>query len=68
MSDLIKIKDFILYKSNQYNTFPSAIRLGDGTLLVAFRNAPDWQKTGKITHIDPASKAVFVSSDDDGDT
>jgi len=75
MSNLNKIKDIIIFKDENYNTFPSAVKLQDGTILIGFRQAPDWQNQhisgadknfGTVTHIDPASRAVYVTSKDDG--
>jgi sialidase-1 len=67
----------IIFKDHHYNTFPNVIKKADGTIIVGFRQAPDWQRVfvktlyknfGKITHIDPASKAVYITSKDDGET
>ena len=72
-----KVKDIIIYKDENYNTFPNAVKKRDGSIIVGFRQAPDWQNTTGsesgmnfkgITHIDPSSKAVFVSSNDNGGT
>ncbi len=77
MSSLEKVKDFVIFKDENYNTFPNAIRRKDGTIIVGFRQAPDWQRQrisganknfGKVTHVDPASRAVYVTSKDDGVT
>lgn len=77
MSKIQKIKDFIIYKDHHYNTFPNAIKKKDGTIIVGFRQAPYWEKIlrnapnsnfGKTTHIDPSSKAVYVTSRDGGKT
>ncbi|HCS73875.1 MAG TPA: hypothetical protein DIW17_08375 [Clostridiales bacterium] len=66
MSILVKIKDMIIFKDEQYNSFPNVIRREDGTLLVGFRQARDFHK--KTIHIDPSSKAVYVTSNDEGTT
>lgn len=69
MGSLKKIKDFVIYKDDQYNTFPSAAKLHNGDVIVGFRSAPDWQHVfGKVTHVDPSSIAVFVRSKDYGAT
>ncbi len=67
---LKKIKDILVYKdARYYSTFPNIIKLKDGTLLVSFRQAPNRLETyGDITHGDPASKGVFVTSKDNGQT
>ncbi|WJH32865.1 glycoside hydrolase [Paenibacillus sp. CC-CFT747] len=64
---LRKIKDLVIYKDGQYNTFPNAVSLSDGTLMVGFRQGRDLRRLiGKHMHIDPASKAVYVRSSDGG--
>lgn len=77
MSRLEKVKDLIIFKDENYNTFPNVIKKQDGTIIVGFRQAPDWQRKningtnknfGKVTHIDAASKAVYITSKDDGAT
>lgn len=68
MTNLNKVKDMTIFKDHNYNTFPNVIKLHDGTIFTAFRQAPDWQKFGMVTHIDPASKAVYITSKDDGNT
>jgi len=68
MSGLVKIKDIEIFKDSTYNSFPNALTLKDGTVFVGFRNAPDWQRFGMETHLDPGSKAVFVTSKDNGCT
>jgi sialidase-1 len=77
MCKIEKIKDIVIYRDEHYNTFPNVIRRKDGTLMVGFRQATDRQKKsiagstknfGKITHTDPSSKAVFVTSNDEGVT
>lgn len=69
MSKLQKIRDIIIYKDENYNTFPNAIVKQDGTIMVCFRHAPDWQSVyNDVTHGDPASVGVYVTSDDNADT
>jgi hypothetical protein len=64
---ITKLKDMIIFKDEQYNTFPNAVLRKDGTILVGFRRARDTQQQfGRCSHIDPASKAVFVTSRDGG--
>lgn len=66
---LVKVKDMIIYKDAGYSSFPNIIKLPDGKLLTAFRYARDMTSMfGKTSHIDPFSKAVFVTSDDQGET
>jgi hypothetical protein len=69
MAGLQKIKDIVIYKDENFNSFPNVIKKDNGEVLVAFRQAPDWQhRYGKVTHCDPASKAVYVTSRDNGET
>ncbi|MBN2557615.1 MAG: exo-alpha-sialidase [Clostridia bacterium] len=66
---LEKIKDIVIYKDGNYNSFPNAIVLGDGTIMVGFRHAPDWQSQfNDVTHLDPASAGVYVLSKDNAET
>lgn len=66
---LQKIKDIIICRDEHYNTFPNAVVRDDGSIYVAFRQAPDRQKQyGDATHVDPAARAVFVTSSDNGNT
>lgn len=66
---LRKIKDIVIYKDENYNSFPNAIVLDDGTIMVSFRQAPDWQSEfNDVTHLDPCSKGVYVKSRDNGRT
>jgi len=59
----------VIYKDENYNTFPNAIRLSEQELLIGFRHAPDRRAAyGSITHIDPASQAVCVRSSNGGET
>ena len=69
MGQLKKIKDITVYKDENYCSFPNAIVLEDGTIVVSFRQAPDWQKLyNDITHGDPSSIGVYVKSSDNGET
>ncbi len=69
MGQLKKIKDIIVYKDENYCSFPNAIVLDDGMIMVSFRQAPDWQKKyNDVTHGDPSSIGVFVKSFDNGKT
>ncbi len=69
MGQLKKIKDITVYKDENYCTFPNAIVLRDGTIMVSFRQAPDWQKEfSDVTHGDPSSIGVYVKSSDNGKT
>lgn len=69
VTGLRKIEDIIIYKDGNYNAFPNVIRNESGDILVAFRQAPDRQRQyGDATHHDPASKAVYVTSSDEGKT
>lgn len=69
MGNLKKIKDIIVHKDENYCSFPNAIVLDDGTIMVSFRQAPDWQSTyNDVTHGDPSSIGVYVKSNDNGAT
>ncbi|MBN1623500.1 MAG: exo-alpha-sialidase [Clostridia bacterium] len=69
MTGLKKIKDIVVYKDENYNSFPNAIKMEDGTIMVGFRQAPDWQgRYNDVTHGDPSSIGVFVKSHDNGKT
>ena len=69
MGQLKKIKDLTIYKDENYCSFPNAIVLDDGTIMVSFRQAPDWQSTyNDITHGDPSSIGVYVKSSNNGKT
>lgn len=62
-----KIKDIVIYRDEQFNSFPNVVVNELGEVMVAFRQAPDWQHVfNKVTHCDPASKAVYVTSLDGG--
>ncbi|RKN86327.1 sialidase family protein [Paenibacillus ginsengarvi] len=58
------IAHMALYKDEQYNTFPSIVRNAQGTYITAFRQAPDRLDSYGLEHIDPSSKAVYVTSED----
>lgn len=69
MGQLQKIKDVIIYKDENYNTFPNIVQKADGEVFVAFRQAPDRSRLFKHpTHIDAGSKAAYVTSSDRGQT
>lgn len=60
-----KIRDIVIYEDSMfYCAFPSAVRLPDGELLVAFRRAPDRTKFGESRnlHVDDNSYLVAVRS------
>ncbi len=66
---LTKIKDMIIYKDTEYSSFPTVVKLPSGKLVTSFRHARNMTATlGKTTHIDPASKGVLVTSDDQGES
>lgn len=68
---LKKVEDVVIYRDERFHSaFPSAVRLGDGELLVAFRRAPDRRKLGAAhwTHTDPNSQLVLTRSRDGGRT
>jgi sialidase-1 len=77
MGKLKFVKNIVIYKDENYNSFPNVIRRADGSLMVGFRQAVDRQVrsiadmnkafTG-VRHIDPTSKAVYVASKDEGET
>lgn len=51
-----------LFADRHLNAFPSIVKKRDGSLLIAFRQAPDWRKRYGITEADPASKAIYLTS------
>ncbi len=66
-----KIKDIIIYKDTAFfSACPSIIKRSDGTLIVAFRRAPDRKIFGEnyTNHVDPNSYLVMVKSSDNGET
>lgn len=63
------IDHFTIYRDGEYVSFPSLARLPDGTVVCGFRHAAERQKEyGRITHVDPTAKAVYVVSSDGGKT
>jgi hypothetical protein len=58
------VRNIIVYNDEQYNTFPSVVRNQKGQYVAAFRQAPDRLGTYGLEHIDPSSKAAFVTSRD----
>lgn len=68
---LVKEKDVIIYSDDQFHSaFPSVVRRPDGTLLVAFRRAPNRAVFGEksTNHTDANSYLVSVRSEDNGET
>ena len=65
-----KIKDVVLHKDHQYNTFPSIAKAPGGVMYVAFRQAPDRRDEleKKWAHVDRDAIGVIMSSDDNGVT
>jgi len=66
---LQKLQDLTIYRDDRwYSTFPSVIRKADGGLICGFRRAPErrLQPGGGVSHIDPNSQAVCVTSSDEG--
>ena len=66
-----RVTDVTIYNDPAYfSAFPSVVRLDDGTLLVAFRRAPDRVMMGgdRNRHVDANSYLVSVSSTDGGHT
>jgi hypothetical protein len=56
-----------VYRDGEYVSFPNIARLADGTVMCAFRHAKERQKElGRVTHIDPTAKAVYLLSQDGG--
>jgi hypothetical protein len=69
--DIRKLQDVVIYKNDRfYSSFPSIVRRADGTLLVAFRRAPERKALGEkgTSHTDPNSYLVSVRSTDNGRT
>lgn len=58
------VKHIVVYKDEQYNTFPSVVRNLEGQFVAAFRQAPDRLDSYGLEHIDPSSKSVLVTSRD----
>lgn len=64
---LRKLSDRIIYRDDQrYVTFPSLARVGEEELLCGFRLAP-CEPEGR-SHLHSRSRAVFVRSEDDGES
>jgi len=56
-----------IYRDGEYVAFPNLAILPDGRLMCAFRHAKERQKEyGRVTHIDPTAKCVYVISEDNG--
>lgn len=58
-----------IYRDGEYVAFPNLAHLPDGSVICAFRHALERQKEfGRVTHIDPTARDVFVVSRDGGKT
>ncbi|HHT65849.1 MAG: sialidase family protein [Caldicoprobacterales bacterium] len=58
-----------LYRDGEYVAFPNLAFLPDGRLMCAFRHAKERQKEfGRVTHVDPTAKDVYILSEDNGKT
>lgn len=56
-----------LYRDEQYVSFPNLAKFPDGRVVCAFRHALERQKEyGRVTHVDPTAKLVYMESMDDG--
>ena len=72
--DVLKEENRVVYRDDRfYCAFPSAVVREDGTVLVAFRRAPDLGALGLrgepcYSHTDPNSYLVLVRSADNGET
>ncbi|WP_135556164.1 exo-alpha-sialidase [Paenibacillus cymbidii] len=66
MSKVTPLQHVEIYRDAHYNSFPSAVRLPDGSFRLSFRQAPDRRAAydGMITHLDASSKGVSLSSKD----
>lgn len=67
--ELRKIKDVVLYNNPSFHSaFPSLVVRPDGTILCAFRRAPDRRALwgGHISHTDANAYLVSVESTDGG--
>lgn len=59
----------IVFRDGNFVAFPSLAYLKDGTVMCAFRHAPDRVKEyGKFYHLDPGGKDVYLLSHDGGHT
>ena len=70
MGKLVKVRDLVIYRDERYycGPGPSAVRLADGTLMVAFRRAYNWIPEGVYSHGDPSTEACLTTSSDGGQT
>ncbi len=58
-----------IYRDGEYVAFPNLAVLSNGTVICAFRHALDRQKEfGRVTHVDPTARNVFIKSTDGGQT
>lgn len=58
-----------VYRDGEYVSFPNLARFPDGKIALAFRHAKERQKEyGKVTHVDPTAKLVYLLSEDGGQT
>jgi len=58
-----------IYRDEEYVSFPNLAQLSDGTIMCAFRHAPERQdQFGSAAHIDPEAKDVYILSHDGGKT
>ena len=58
-----------IYRDEEYVAFPNLAQFPDGTVVCAFRHAKERQKEfGRVTHVDPTAKDVFIVSRDGGQT
>lgn len=56
-----------LFREYAYSSFPCMAKLPDGKVACAFRHAEERQeKYGRVTHVDPTAKDVFIVSSDGG--
>ncbi len=56
-----------IYRDGEYVAFPNLARLQNGQIICAFRHARERQKEyGRVTHVDPTAKDVFIVSPDGG--
>lgn len=68
---LRKRDDVVIYSDEMYySTFPSVVCRPDGQLICAFRRAPERRirPHGEVTHSDPNSWLMAVTSEDNGRT
>ncbi|GAA3412246.1 sialidase family protein [Paenibacillus hodogayensis] len=61
---IIPVQHIVICKDGQYNSFPNIVVNKEGAFVAAFRQAPDRQDTYGLQHVDPSSKAVYVTSSD----